>query len=105
VPYLTAISLSASTPSACSRAVRDLQHLGITSEEKEIIEQSKTIEAVEDFIALYIEEVDKKHQRDKTWKKVYAFSQFASPVLEIFKQANFSPECSIALGLIGILLI
>jgi hypothetical protein len=105
VPYLTAISLSASTLSACSRAVQDLQHLGITSEENEIIEQSKTIEAVEDFIAQYIEEVDKKHHRDKTWKKVYAFSQFAGPVLEIFKQANFSPECSIALGLVGILLI
>jgi hypothetical protein len=101
----TTISLSTSALAACSRAAQDLQQLGITSEEKEIIEQSKTIEAVEDFIAQYIAEVDKKHHHDKTWKKVYAFSQFASPVLEIFKQANFSPECSIALGLVGMLLI
>jgi hypothetical protein len=105
VGYSTAISLSSSTLAACSRAAQDLQHLGITSEEKDIIEQSKTIESVEDFIAQYIAEVDKKHHNDKTWKKVYAFSQFAGPVLEIFKQANFSPECSIALGLIGMLLI
>lgn len=105
VAYSTAISLSSSALAACSRAAQDLHHLGITSEEKEIIEQSKTIEAVEDFIAQYIAEVNKKHYHDKTWKKVYAFSQFAGPVLEIFKQANFSPECSIALGLVGMLLI
>lgn len=80
--------------------------MNITDEEKEIIKRSKTIEDVEDFIAQYIAEVDKKYHHDKTWKKkVYAFSEFAGPVLEIFKQANFSPECSLALGLIGMLLI
>jgi hypothetical protein len=79
--------------------------LGITSEEKEVIDQSKTIEGVEEFIAQYVVEVNKKHYQDKAWKKVYAFSRFAGQVLELFKQVNFSPECSLALGLVGMLLI
>lgn len=36
---------------------------------------------------------------------MYAFTHFADLVLEVFKQANFTPECSIAIGLVGLLLI
>ena len=100
-----AFSISTSTVAACSRATQNLQHLSITSEEKEILEETKTIDGVAEFITQYVAEVDKKRHHNKTWKKVYAFSKFAGPVLEVFKQANFTPECSIALGLLGMLLI
>ena len=53
----------------------------------------------------YVEEIGKTQRHNKAWKKVYAFLQFARPVLEVFRQANFTPECSIALGLVGLLLI
>lgn len=69
------------------------------------MEKSKSIEGVEEFIAEFVAEVDKKRHHNKSWKKVYAFSKFAGPVLDVFKQANFSPECSVALGLVGMLLI
>ncbi|KUJ16654.1 uncharacterized protein LY89DRAFT_734748 [Mollisia scopiformis] len=97
--------ISPTTLEACSRAARNLQHLEMTSEESEILDQSQNIEMVREFIAQYVAEVDKRRQYSKTWGKVYAFSQFAGPVLDVFKQANFSPECSVALGLISLLLI
>jgi hypothetical protein len=98
-------SLSPSTLTACSRAAQNIQHLNITSEEKEICDESTTIESVEEFVTQYVAEVEMRQTRTKAWKKVYAFSQFAGPVLDLFKQANLTPECSIALGLVGMLLI
>ena len=98
-------SLSSSALTACSRAARNIQHLNITSEEKEICDESTTIEGVEEFIEQYVAEVEKRQKRTKAWQKVYAFSKFAGPVLALFKEANISPECSIALGLVGMLLI
>lgn len=70
-----------------------------------MLERVKDLATVEDFIAEYVEEMERKSKHGKVWKKVYAFSQFAAPVLDVFKQANLSPECSIALGLVGLLLI
>ena len=101
----TLYSLSNSTISAWARATQSLAHLTITVEEKELIEQANSIEAIEQFLSEYIKEIDKAQRHSKVWKKVYAFTQFAGPVLEVFKQANFTPECSIALGLVGLLLI
>jgi len=74
-------------------------------EEREVLEQVADLATVEDFIAEYVEEIERKSKHGKAWKKVYAFSQFAAPVLDVFKQANLSPECSVALGLLGLLLI
>lgn len=67
--------------------------------------QANSIDAIEQFLSDYVKEVEKSQRHSKVWKKVYAFTQFAGPVLEVFKQANFTPECSIALGLVGLLLI
>lgn len=70
-----------------------------------MIEQANSIEAIEQFLSEYIKEIDKAQRHSKVWKKIYAFTQFAGPVLEVFKQAKFTPECLIALGLVGLLLI
>jgi hypothetical protein len=79
--------------------------LPLAGEEKEIIAKLQDLEAVEDFVRRYSTEVEKRQGHTKVWKKVYKFTQFVGPVLEVFKQANFTPECSIALGLIGLLLV
>lgn len=97
-------SVSPTALAACLRAGHNIQHLSITPEEQEVLDQSNSIEGVQDFIAQYLAEVDKRNH-NKTWKKVYSFSRFAGPVLDVFRQANFSPECSLALGLVGLLLI
>jgi hypothetical protein len=60
---------------------------------------------VQEFIIQYVAEVEKRQHNTKVWKKVYAFSKFAGPVLDVFKEANFTPECSLALGLLSMLLI
>jgi hypothetical protein len=82
-----------------------LAQLNITTEEKELLGEANSIDNIEKFLAEYVKELEKTQRHGKAWKKVYAFTQFAGPVLEVFKQANFTPECSIALGLIGLLLI
>ncbi|MCJ1389643.1 hypothetical protein MMC18_002500 [Xylographa bjoerkii] len=103
IPQYTFLSSTAVV--ACSRAANELQHFKFDSEEKQVLDQVRDIATVEAFMTQYLEEIDKKKKHNKIWKKVYTFSQFAGPVLDIFKQANFSIECSIALGLVGLLLI
>jgi hypothetical protein len=60
---------------------------------KEVLKETKTIGGVAEFMAQYVVEVIKKRQHNKTWKKVYGFSEFAGTALEVFKQAGFAPEC------------
>lgn len=102
---MTSISLSKTTVAACTNAAQSLRHLKLSSEEKGILEQVQDFTTVESLIEHYVQEIGKRKNHSKMWRKVYAFTQFAGPVLEIFKQANLSPECSIALGLVGLLLI
>lgn len=77
----------------------------ITAEEKEILRETKTVEDAEEIISCYVQEMTKVGSKSRIWKKVHAIAKFAAPVLEVFKQANFSPECSLAIGLVGLLLI
>jgi len=44
-------------------------------------------------MARNVAEVIKKRQHNKTWKKVYGFSEFAGTALEVLNQENFTPEC------------
>jgi hypothetical protein len=47
-------------------------------------------------MAQYVAEVIKKRQHNKTWKKVYGFSEFAGTALEVLKQAGLAgsaPKC------------
>ena len=94
---------------ACSQAAGQLRDMtitrDITPEEEEMRAQATTVEDTQDIIDSYVAEIDKIGSNSKIWKKVHAFAEFARPVLHVFQQANFTPEVSLALGLVGMLLI
>ena len=98
-------SLSATTLEACSRASAQLKALKLDSQELKVLNNISSLDAAQHFVSQYAAAYKETGLARKGWKKVYAVSRFVGPVLDIFKQASFSPECSIALGLVGLLLI
>lgn len=79
--------------------------MDLSTEEDQVLDQVKDLATLEAFMNTYIAEINDKAKHTKAWKKAYSFSLFAGPVLAIFKEASFSPECTIAFGLVGLLFI
>jgi hypothetical protein len=102
---LTRDRLSATMVEACSRASDQLKILKLNNQERQVVTNVLNLDVAENFVSQYVEAYKQIDSGKKGWRKVYAVSRFAKPVLDVFKQANFSPECSVALGLVGLLLV